>query len=57
MVGFLLSNNNLNLNIIGVINDDDTGKNGYNVLGPINSIASKNKGLNLKTGEFKNIQK
>ena len=38
--GTNLSNNNLNLNIIGVINDDDTGKNSYNVLGPIKSIAS-----------------
>lgn len=36
--GTNLSNNNINLNIIGVLNDDDTGKNGYKLLGPIHSI-------------------
>ena len=36
--GTNLSNNNINLNIIGVLNDDDNGKNGYHVLGPISSL-------------------
>ena len=36
--GTSLSNNNINLNIIGVLNDDDNGKNGYHVLGPISSL-------------------
>ena len=37
--GSNLSNNNINLNIIGVLNDDDNGKNGYKLLGSISSIA------------------
>ena len=36
--GSNLSNNNLNLNIVGILNDDDNGKNRYNLLGPIQSI-------------------
>ena len=36
--GSNLSNNNLNLNIIGILNDDDDGKNGYKLLGPIHLI-------------------
>ncbi len=36
--GTNLSNNNINLNIIGVLNDDDNGRNGYHVLGPISSL-------------------
>jgi putative colanic acid biosynthesis UDP-glucose lipid carrier transferase len=36
--GSNLSNNNLNLNIIGILNDDDDGKNGYKLLGSIHSI-------------------
>lgn len=36
--GTNLSNNNINLNIIGVLNDDDNGKNGYHVLGSISSL-------------------
>ncbi len=36
--GSNLSNNNLNLNIIGVLNDDDDRKNGYKLLGSIQSI-------------------
>ena len=36
--GSNLSNNNLNLNIVGILNDDDDGKNGYKLLGPIKSI-------------------
>jgi putative colanic acid biosynthesis UDP-glucose lipid carrier transferase len=38
--GSNLSNNNINLNIIGILNDDDNGKNGYKLLGPIQSISS-----------------
>jgi len=38
--GSNLSNNNLNLNIIGFLNDNDNGKNTYNLLGPINHITS-----------------
>ena len=38
--GSNLSNNNLNLNIIGVLNDNDSGKNSYNLLGPINHISA-----------------
>lgn len=38
--GSNLSNNNINLNIIGVLNDDDSGKNGYKLLGSIQSIAT-----------------
>ena len=36
--GSNLSNNNLNLNILGILNDDDDGKNGYKLLGSIHSI-------------------
>ena len=36
--GSNLSNNNLNLNIVGILNDDDDGKNGYKLLGSIHSI-------------------
>lgn len=36
--GTNLSNNNLNLNIIGILNDNDDGKNGYKLLGSIHSI-------------------
>lgn len=36
--GSNLSNNNLNLNIVGILNDDDDGKNGYKLLGTIYSI-------------------
>ncbi len=36
--GTSLSNNNINLHIIGVLNDNDDGKNGYKLLGPINEI-------------------
>jgi putative colanic acid biosynthesis UDP-glucose lipid carrier transferase len=36
--GSNLSNNNLNLNIVGILNDDDDGKNGYKLLGSIQSI-------------------
>jgi putative colanic acid biosynthesis UDP-glucose lipid carrier transferase len=36
--GSNLSNNNLNLNIVGILNDDDDGKNGYKLLGPIHLI-------------------
>jgi putative colanic acid biosynthesis UDP-glucose lipid carrier transferase len=36
--GSNLSNNNLNLNIIGILNDDDDGKNGFKLLGSIHSI-------------------
>ncbi len=36
--GTNLSNNNINLNIIGVLNDNDNGKNGYKLLGSIDSI-------------------
>ncbi len=36
--GSSLSNNNLNLNIVGILNDDDDGKNGYKLLGPIQLI-------------------
>ena len=36
--GSHLSNNNLNLNIVGILNDDDDGKNGYKLLGPIHLI-------------------
>lgn len=37
--GSNLSNNNLNLNIVGVLNDNDDGKNGYKLLGTIQSIS------------------
>lgn len=37
--GSNLSNNNINLNIIGILNDDDNGKNGYKLLGAIHSIS------------------
>ncbi len=36
--GSNLSNNNLNLNIVGILNDDDDGKNGYKLLGSIHSL-------------------
>ena len=36
--GSNLSNNNLNLNIIGILNDDDGGRNGCKLLGSIHSI-------------------
>ncbi len=36
--GSNLSNNNINLNIIGVLNDDDNGKSGYNLLGSISTL-------------------
>lgn len=38
--GTNLSNNNINLNIVGVLNDDDDGKNGYKLLGPIHKLES-----------------
>jgi FlaA1/EpsC-like NDP-sugar epimerase len=34
----IINSNNLNLNIIGILNDDDNGKNGYKLLGSIHSI-------------------
>ena len=36
--GSNLSNNNLNLNIVGILNDDDNDKNSYKLLGSIQSI-------------------
>lgn len=45
--GSNLSNNNLNLNIVGILNDDDDGKNGYKLLGPIQSIYQILKAQNI----------
>ncbi len=45
--GSNLSNNNLNLNIVGVLNDNDDGKNGYKLLGSIQSISQVLKELSI----------